>query len=48
MRLVHYYAINKNTNKNEYTNCDKIKVQEYINNKANKSDYAIAYKWLNI
>ena len=48
MRLIHYYVINKETNKREYVHHSQAKCQEYINNQENKDNYAITYKWVSI
>ena len=48
MRLIHYTVINKETNKREYTNCDRKKCEEFLAKKQNEKKFAIAYKWVSI
>ena len=48
MRLIHYTVINKETNKREYTNCDRKKCEEFLVKKQDEKKFAIAYKWVSI
>ena len=48
MRLIHYTVINKETNKREYTNCDRKKCEKFLAKKQDEKKFAIAYKWVSI
>ena len=48
MRLVHYWVINKVTGEKENKGCRRIKAEEAIASKADKENWVIAMKWLNI
>ena len=48
MRLVHYYVINKVTGAKENKGCRRVWAEEAIASKADKENWVIAMKWLNI
>lgn len=48
MRLVNYYIINKTTGKEENKGCHRAKAEMAIASKADKENWVIAMKWLNI
>ena len=48
MRTIHYYVVNKNTNKAVYVDCRQHKAQEFLNAQENKEQFKICYKWVSI
>lgn len=48
MRLIHYYVIEKATNKKVYVNCRPAKAEEFLQGLENKKNYFIAHKWVSI
>ena len=48
MRLIHYYVINKETNKATNVGWNRAKAEEIIAAKADPENWVIGYKWRSI
>ena len=48
MRLIHYYVVNKETNKATNVGWNRAKAEEIIAAKADPENWVIGYKWRSI
>ena len=48
MRLIHYYIINKDTNKAIYVNCRRSACEEKLAGMADKENHFIGFKFVSI